>query len=307
MATDWGCGSRASPTRADRGRPHRAAPAAAGALQGSGLRSADEAAGGTGPRSPEEEEGAAPPGATAPRPARTGARVRSTSRPPQPTSTDFGPRVRAPHGRGPGACQRMGGGDDDDDDEEEAPLPQRRAQAQARALSMHTCPACPKVHNRRRRALAVAPLKKTDAHWSGGGGGRRRRHRSAALRTAPTAPPAASHLPCRRPRHWLRHGTAGGLPAASGRRTRTRRCGASTRSTARPRPSDRIKAGIGTQRTASAAEHRWLLIKNKSTPAPAAAEPPAKKRKKSEKRVEKKKKKQRSRVWDLDKKKYVTS
>ena len=73
---------------------------------------------------------------------------------------------------------------------------------------------------------------------------------------------------------------------------------------------DVIAAAIGTRRTASAAEQRWLLIKNKSAPAPsapAAAEPPAKKRKKSEKRVEKKKKKQRSRVWDLDKKKYVTS
>ena len=71
---------------------------------------------------------------------------------------------------------------------------------------------------------------------------------------------------------------------------------------------DVIAAAIGTQRTASAAEHRWLLIKNKmrNAPAPAAAEPPAKKRKKSEERVEKKKKKQRSRVWDLDKKKYVT-
>ena len=75
---------------------------------------------------------------------------------------------------------------------------------------------------------------------------------------------------------------------------------------------DVIAAAIGTRRTASAAEQRWLLIKNKSAPAPsapapAAAEPPAKKRKKSEKRVEKKKKKQRSRVWDLNKKKYVTS
>ena len=74
---------------------------------------------------------------------------------------------------------------------------------------------------------------------------------------------------------------------------------------------DVIAAAIGTRRTASAAEQRWLLIKNKSAPAPsapalAAAEPPAKKRKKSEKRVEKKKKK-RARVWDLDKKKYVTS
>ena len=57
----------------------------------------------------------------------------------------------------------------------------------------------------------------------------------------------------------------------------------------------------------TSAEQRWLLLKNKNAPAPAAAEPPAKKRKKSEKRVEKKKKKQRSRVWDLDKKKYVTS
>ena len=75
---------------------------------------------------------------------------------------------------------------------------------------------------------------------------------------------------------------------------------------------DVIAAAIGTRRTASAAEQRWKLIKNKSAPAPSApapatAEPPAKKRKKSEKRVEKKKKKQRSRVWDLDKKKYVTS
>ena len=69
---------------------------------------------------------------------------------------------------------------------------------------------------------------------------------------------------------------------------------------------DVIAAAIGTRRTASAAEQRWLLIKNKSAPvpsAPAAAEPPAKKRKKSEKRAEKKKKR---RVWDLDKKKYVT-
>ena len=65
---------------------------------------------------------------------------------------------------------------------------------------------------------------------------------------------------------------------------------------------DVIAAAIGTQRTASAAEQRWKLIKNKS--APAAAEPPSKKRKKSEKRAEKKKKR---RVWDLDKKKYVTS
>ena len=69
---------------------------------------------------------------------------------------------------------------------------------------------------------------------------------------------------------------------------------------------DVIAAAMGTRRTASAAEQRWLLLKNKNAPAPAAAEPPAKKRKKSEKRVEKKKKKQRSRVWDLDKKKYVT-
>ena len=72
-----------------------------------------------------------------------------------------------------------------------------------------------------------------------------------------------------------------------------------------PSKWDVIAAAIGTRRTASAAEQRWLLMKNKSAPAPSAQ--PAKKRKKSEKRVEKKKKKQRSRVWDLDKKKYVTS
>ena len=135
--------------------------------------------------------------------------------------------------------------------------------------------------------------------------GQRRRRVGSASRTGPGRAAAAT---CRAAGRAI--GCADGTPATCGRDedAALRRLHAEhveTPSSDRGGLWDVIAAAIGTRRTASAAEQRWKLIKNKSAP-PAAAEPPAKKRKKSEKRVEKKKK-QRSRVWDLDKKKYVTS
>jgi hypothetical protein len=276
--------------------------------------------------------------------------------------------------------KEIGDDDDDDDEEEEASPPASAAPKPKpkRAPSMKTCPACSlKVHNRRTTCpgCGAAFPKKTEGHWSGG------RWRPAVDGTASAAPPApppasqpatvppaappaapgskwtpdedaalrrlhaehsqtrskwdviAAAIGTRRTasaaeQRWLliknksAPAPAAAVPPAAPPRKRRqdewtpdedaalRRLHAEHVETPfndRGSLWDVIAAAMGTRRTASAAEQRWLLLKNKNAPAPAAAEPPAKKRKKSEKRVEKKKKKQRSRVWDLDKKKYVTS
>jgi len=189
--------------------------------------------------------------------------------------------------------------DDDDDDDEASPRASAAPKPKPkRAPSMKTCPACSlKVHNRRTTCpgCGAAFPKKTDGHWSGG---RWRPAVDVTASAAPPAPPPAAPSPAAPPAATPFRWT----PDEDAALRRLYAEHSQTRS-----KWDVIAAAMGTRRTASAAEQRWLLMKNKNAPAPAAAEPPAKKRKKSEKRVEKKKKKQRSRVWDLDKKKYVTS
>jgi len=238
---------------------------------------------------------------------------------PKPTPTDFWAREAARRTDEVQArVKEIGGVEDEDDDEEEAsprasavPKPKPR-----RAPSMKTCPACSlKVHNRRTTCpgCGAAFPKKTDAHWSGGVW---RPASDVAASTAPpapppTAPPAA--LPPaappgkRRADEWTPDEDATLQRLYAEHSQTPHNHNQHTPLNDRGSLWDVIAAAMGTRRTASAAETRWRQIKNRTAPAPAAAEPPAKKRKKSEKRVEKKKKKQRSRVWDLDKKKYVTS
>jgi hypothetical protein len=241
---------------------------------------------------------------------------------PKPTPTDFWAREAARRSAEVQArVNEIGGGDDDDDDEEEeasppasvAPKPKLKPK---RAPSMKTCPACSlKVHNRRATCpgCGAAFPKKTDSHWSGGVW---RPASDVAASEAPPAPPPAAPpaaLPPaapprkRRQDEWTpdEDETLQRLYAEHSQTPHNHN--QHTPLNDRGSLWDVIAAAMGTRRTASAAETRWRQIKNRTAPAPAAAEPPAKKRKKSEKRVEKKKKKQRSRVWDLDKKKYVTS
>ena len=182
---------------------------------------------------------------------------------------------------------------------------------------MKTCPACSlKVHNRRATCpgCGAAFPKKTDGHWSGGVW---RPASDVAASEAPPAPPPAAPpaavppavppaAPPAAPTTAAPTAEPGGkwTPDEDAALRRLHAEHVETPSSDRGGLWDVISAAIGTRRTASAAEQRWKLIKNKSAQALAAAEPPSKKRKKSEKRAEKKKKR---RVWDLDKKKYVTS
>jgi hypothetical protein len=291
--------------------------------------------------------------------------------PPKPTSTEAGGFWAQESARRTAEVRGLYSGVEEPTRTSAAPKPKR-------APSMKTCPACSlKVHNRRTTCpgCGAAFPKKTESHWSGG------RWRPAVDVTASAAPPApppaaqpatvppaappaapgskwtpdedaalrrlhaehsqtrskwdviAAAIGTRRTasaaeQRWLliknksAPAPAAAVPPAAPPRKRRqdewtpdedaalRRLHAEHVETPfndRGSLWDVIAAAMGTRRTASAAEQRWLLLKNKNAPAPAAAEPPAKKRKKSEKRVEKKKKKQRSRVWDLDKKKYVTS
>ena len=157
---------------------------------------------------PRRRRSSAARAATAPRRARTGGRARSTGRRPRsPHRRTLGPRGRAPHGRGPGACQRNR---------------RRRRRRRRRGGGLAT---------RERRAQAQAQARAVDEDVSG--------MLSQGAQPAGDVPWLRRRLPEEDRSHWS-GGRSGGLPATSPRRRAAAPAAAASRlcrSTGHSRPA----------------------------------------------------------------------